>query len=99
MPNKGPVIVVVPGSGGAGPRVGGVGGFPVVSGPVYSEPRYLPGSVAKPAAVRKDEPVCVDGTWAIQDSEKKYVCLSWFYRGHLYTPVQLQQLLSQQRTQ
>jgi hypothetical protein len=42
------------------------------------------------ATVKKDEPVCIEGTWAMEDDMKKYVCLSWFYRGRLYTPAQLQ---------
>lgn len=62
---------------------------PVVVPP--SRPARQP--VAAPA--RSNDPVCVDGTWATQDSQaqKKYVCLSWFYRGKLYTPDQLQQVL------
>jgi hypothetical protein len=51
------------------------------------------------ATVQKDEPVCMEGTWAMQDNEKKYVCISWFYHGQLYTPAQLQQVLAQERSQ
>jgi hypothetical protein len=93
-------IVIVPGKGGHGHGPQGGPVFAPAIGapaPVYAAPRYQPApSVRRTAA--KNEPVCVEGTWAMQDDVKKYVCLSWFYRGQLYTPDQLQQVLEQERT-
>jgi len=40
--------------------------------------RHQPGSVTH-------RPVCLSAAWAAQDSEKKRVCLSLFYRGRIYT--------------
>jgi hypothetical protein len=37
----------------------------------------------------------VKGTFAEQDEKKVYVCLSWYYRGKLLTPDQLEQVLAQ----
>jgi hypothetical protein len=59
--------------------------------PGYSAPRYSP----QPAAVAKDEPVCVHGTWAMQDNQKVYVCLSWHFRGQVYTPDQMEAVIAQ----
>jgi hypothetical protein len=43
----------------------------------------------------KDDPVCLQGTWATQENQKMYVCLSWYFRGQIYTPDQLSQVLAQ----
>jgi hypothetical protein len=42
-----------------------------------------------------DDPVCLQGTWATQEIQRKYVCLSWYFRGQIYTPDQLAQVLAQ----
>jgi hypothetical protein len=42
-----------------------------------------------------DEPVCVQGTFVTQDGQNKYVCLSWHFRGQLYSPDQLEVVLAQ----
>jgi hypothetical protein len=52
--------------------------------PPRSQPRYV-----------NDDPTCLQGTWAMQDDQKKYVCLSWYFRGRIYTPEQLEQILAQ----
>jgi hypothetical protein len=40
------------------------------------------------------DPSCVQGTWAMQGDKKVYVCTSWLYRGRLYTPTELDQVLA-----
>lgn len=39
--------------------------------------------------IKSDEPVCVEGTWALQGSDKRYVCLLWYFQGRTHTPDQL----------
>ena len=63
--------------------------------PRYVEPpRYTSQPSVKPRPV-SDEPTCVQGTWAKQNGEKKYVCLSWHFRGQIYTPDQLEIVLAE----
>jgi hypothetical protein len=40
----------------------------------------------------------VQGSWAEDGDQMRYVCLSWFYQGQFYTPTELEQLLKAQRT-
>jgi hypothetical protein len=61
----------------------------VPGSPITSSPRL----VAQPPAA--DKPICLSGSWAEQDQQRQYVCLSWFYRGRIYTPEQLEQALAQ----
>jgi hypothetical protein len=84
-----------PGSGGGGGQFGGGGSgspgarypaAPANPNPGYATPRYA----AQPAQV-SDKPVCLSGTWATQNQQQQYVCLSWFYQGRIYTPDQLDQ--------
>src|SRR5262249_45000574 len=42
-----------------------------------------------------DQPVCAQGTWAMDGDEKKYVCLAWRFRGQIYSPTELEQVLAQ----
>jgi hypothetical protein len=42
-----------------------------------------------------DQPVCAQGTWAMQGDEKKYVCLAWRFRGQIYSLPELEQVLAQ----
>ena len=42
-----------------------------------------------------DEPVCEQGVWATQETERKYVCLSWRFRGQAYTLDQLEVVLAE----
>jgi len=35
----------------------------------------------------------------MENNERRYVCLSWYYLGQIYTPDQLEQVLVQQETQ
>lgn len=81
-----------PGSGGG--QFGGAGSgapgarysaAPANPDPGYAAPRYT----AQPAQVT-DKPVCLSGTWATQDQQQQYMCLSWFYQGQIYTPDQLE---------
>src|SRR5262245_15389327 len=57
-------------------------------------PRYTAQPSVRPRDV-SDDPVCLRGTWALQDGQKKYVCLSWHFRGQIYTPDQLEGVLAQ----
>jgi hypothetical protein len=86
--------------GGNGDRNRGGGDAPVAAAPApsysapapsYSAPRYS----SQPSAVAKDEPVCVQGTWAVQDNQRVYVCLSWHFRGQIYTPDQMEVVIAQ----
>jgi hypothetical protein len=88
-----PAIVVVPGIGFGDRQAPAV----VEYVPRYAVPRYQaqPRQQLQPAKTKTDEPVCVEGVWAMQDNEKKYVCLSWYFRGRIYTPDQLAQVLAQ----
>ena len=82
------VIIVMPGQGDA-PGV-------AEPAPRYYAPRYQaqPQPQVQPQRViAKDDPTCVQGTWAMLGDEKKYVCLSWHFRGQLYTTDQLEQVL------
>jgi hypothetical protein len=58
------------------------------------QPRYSAQPSGKSRYI-SDEPVCVQGTWALQGGVKKYVCLSWHFRGQIYTPDQLEAVLAQ----
>jgi hypothetical protein len=53
--------------------------------------------LAEPALVwvANADPSCVQGTWALQGDNKVYVCTSWLYQGHLYTPTELDQVLAE----
>jgi hypothetical protein len=42
-----------------------------------------------------DQPVCAQGTWAMQGNEQKYVCLAWRFRGQVYSLLELEQVLTQ----
>jgi hypothetical protein len=82
------VIIVMPGRGDA-PGV-------AEPAPRYDAPRYQvqPRPQVQPQrVVAKDDPTCVQGTWAMLGDEKKYVCLSWHFRGQLFTTDQLDQVL------
>jgi hypothetical protein len=90
-----------PGSGASGGRfsAGGSGApgarypaAPANPNPGDAAPRYA----AQPAQVT-DKPVCLSGTWATQNQQQQYVCLSWFYQGRIYTPDQLEQVLAQRQ--
>ena len=103
-----PLIVVVPGHVGDGHSDGdrqGGAGYRYAPSMVEPGPRYsVPRTQSRPqqlqsAKIKKDEPVCVEGVWALQDSEKKYVCLSWYFRGQIYTPDQMAQVLAQLQPQ
>jgi CubicO group peptidase (beta-lactamase class C family) len=59
-------------------------------------PGILPQPQPTPAA--DAHPVCVQGSWAEENDQKRYVCLSWFYQGQLYAPAELEQVLAAQRT-
>jgi hypothetical protein len=39
--------------------------------------------------------VCLQVTFAVPDGQKKYVYLSWHFRGQIYTPDQLEVVLAQ----
>jgi hypothetical protein len=43
--------------------------------------------------IKSDEPVCVEGAWALQGSDKRYVCLLWYFQGRTHTPDQLAHVL------
>jgi len=74
--------------GGAGNGDRGYQPQPSVGQPGYAaQPRPQPRLV-------KDDPVCVQGTWVMQLGQKKYVCLSWHFRGELFTPDQLDVVLA-----
>ena len=103
-----PLIVVVPGHVGDGHSDGdrqGGAGYRYAPSMVEPGPRYsVPRTQSRPqqlqsVKIKKDEPVCVEGVWAIQDNEKKYVCLSWYFRGQVYTPDQMAQVLAQLQPQ
>src|SRR5262245_1043903 len=47
-------------------------------------------AAAAPAPSLSDDPVCEEGVWATQGDEPKYVCLTWLFRGKLYTLDQLE---------
>jgi hypothetical protein len=103
-----PLIVVVPGHVGDGHSDGDRqdgAGYRYAPSMVEPGPRYsVPRTQSRPqqlqsAKIKKDEPVCVEGVWAIQDNEKKYVCLSWYFRGQIYTPDQMAQVLAQLQPQ
>jgi pimeloyl-ACP methyl ester carboxylesterase len=57
--------------------------------PSYDRP--LP----QPVEVDQENPICAEGSWAMERDEMKYVCLSWFLRGSTYTPAELEQVLAQ----
>jgi hypothetical protein len=82
-------------SGGGGQVSGGGSGAPGPSAPVNQDPGYsAPRYSARPTQIT-DKPVCLSGTWAMQDQQRQYVCVSWFYQGRIYTPDQLEQVLAQ----
>jgi hypothetical protein len=104
-------VIIVPGRGdgqgasrGDGDRQVG-GGYRYAPsmlepGSPYAAPRYqAQPQQLQPAKIKKDESVCVEGVWAMQDNEKKYVCLSWYFRGRIYTPDQMAQILAQLQPQ
>jgi len=66
---------------------------------VQPQPAVQPQPLAPQPATAPTDPVCVKGTWAMENNERKYVCLSWYYLGQIYTPDQLEQVLVQQETQ
>jgi len=51
-------------------------------------------AVAAPGPAANDEPVCDQGTWATKGDEKKYVCLSWRFRGQIYSLDELETVLA-----
>jgi hypothetical protein len=51
-------------------------------------------ATAAPTPSQDDEPVCEQGTWAMQGNEKRYVCLSWRFRGQVYAPYELEAVLA-----
>ena len=95
------------GQGGGGKGQGGrpkgpFGGAVIVFGSGHHHGRVVfdapaPSYPRQPAVAKRPvttDPVCVQGTWATQDEKKVYVCLSWYFRGHVYTPDELQQVLT-----
>ena len=93
---KVPTIVLVSPGGGQWDHVIRRPPAIVDYGPPHSAPRYRSQpQQLQPAKVRTDEPVCVEGVWAMQDNEKKYVCVSWYFRGRIYAPDQMAQILTQ----
>jgi hypothetical protein len=83
-----------------GPSFGYRPPAPGVAPIVVPQPQYVgpPRATAQPNArppTANDDPVCIQGTWAVQDGQRKYVCLSWHFQGQIYTPDQLQIVLSQ----
>jgi hypothetical protein len=94
---RSPAIVVVPGVGFGDRQAPAV----VEYVPRYAAPRRQPQPQPQlqPAKAKTDEPVCVEGAWAMQDDQKKYVCLSWYFRGRIYTPDQMAQILAQLQPQ
>ena len=93
------VIIVIPGQSDTRGDEGGNRGDRYAPGvaepaPRYYAPRYQAQPQVQPQpVVAKDDPTCVQGTWAMLGDEKKYVCLSWHFRGQLYTTDQLEQVL------
>jgi hypothetical protein len=90
---RAPKIVVVPGLGFGDRQAPAV----VEYVPHYAVPRYQaqPRPQLQPAKTKTSEPVCVEGVWAMQDNDKKYVCLSWYFRGRIYLPDQMAEILAQ----
>jgi hypothetical protein len=85
------------GGGSSGGQVSGGGsgapGAPYPAAPANPDPGYpAPRYTAQPVT---DKPVCLSGTFATQNQQQQYVCLSWFYQGRIYTPDQLEQVLAQ----
>jgi hypothetical protein len=95
-----PAVVVVPGIGFGDGLIRQAPAI-VKYGPHYASlgHRPQPQLGLQPAKAKTAEPVCVEGTWAMQDDEKKYVCLSWYFRGRIYTPDQMAQVLAQLQPQ
>jgi hypothetical protein len=81
-----PIVIITPGS--RGDRDRGDRGF--------EQPRYVaqPGYAPQPRYA-SDDPVCVQGTWIVQNYEKRYVCLTWQFRGQVYNSEQLKRVLAQ----
>lgn len=95
----------LPGSGmataGPGDGLGSSGGFGTAPSASMPTPGYRSPAPASPGAYGRpqrgavtDRPVCLSATWAMQGSEKKLVCLSWYYSGRIYTPDELEQVLA-----
>ena len=95
-----PAVVVVPGIGFGDGLIRQAPAI-VEYGPHYAAPGHRPQPQLRlqPAKAKTAEPACVEGTWAMQDDEKKYVCLSWYFRGRIYTPDQMAQVLAQLQPQ
>ena len=58
----------------------------------------LCGTTLAAPSPESDQPVCAQGTWAMQGDERKYVCLSWRFRGQIYSLPELEQVLAQLNT-
>jgi hypothetical protein len=95
-----PAVVVVPGIGFGDGLIRQAPAI-VKYGPHYATPGHWPQPQLRlqPAKAKTAEPVCVEGTWAMQDDEKMYVCWSWYFRGRIYTPDQMAQVLAQLQPQ
>jgi pimeloyl-ACP methyl ester carboxylesterase len=51
---------------------------------------------AVPVDLGENKPVCVQGSWAQEGTERRYVCLSWFFAGQLYAPTDMEEALAHQ---
>jgi hypothetical protein len=70
---------------------------PVDASPLPGRPNGMNQVKKQHLAIRaaNADPACVRGTWALEGNNQVYVCVSWLYQGHLYTPTELDQVLAQ----
>ena len=46
-------------------------------------------------ATPNHDPICVQGSWVQASNDRRYVCLSWYFKGYLYAPNEIDEVLTQ----